>query len=339
MTIVAKLSAWVQGQWYDRSTPNVLLRPLSAIYSGVVAVRRRAYASGLKPVTRLPVPVIVVGNLTVGGTGKTPLVIAVTEMLVRAGYRPGIVSRGYGGRRLAEPMAVGVDSDPREAGDEPLLVARHTGRPVMVFPARVEAARRLLETTDCDVIVADDGLQHYALGRDIEIAVVDGARRFGNGACLPAGPLREPIRRLSCVDMVVCQGGTPEPGEFAMRLEGDEAVNLQDESRRKPLAEFAAVSCRALAGIGNPGRFFAHLEAAGLKIEARAFPDHHPFTREDVWSGSNMPVLMTEKDAVKCRFFAEPQHWYVPVTARLPATFENELLTRLKAKRDGQKTA
>ena len=318
MTVRDRLSSWAQAQWYERPDPNPWLRPLSGLFAGIVALRRRAYAKGFRRTTRLPVPVIVVGNLTVGGTGKTPLVIAVTDMLARAGYRPGIISRGYGGRRLAEPMAVGAQSDPREVGDEPLLIARRTGRPVAVFPARVRAARLLLETTDCNIIVADDGLQHYAMARDLEIAVVDGVRRFGNGACLPAGPLREPPKRLAGVDFVVCQGGGAEPGEYAMVLEGAEAVSLLDESRRKPLADFAGMPCRALAGIGNPGRFFAHLEAAGLAIDAKPYPDHHPFVREDVWPDGDVPVLMTEKDAVKCHPFAGPQHWYVPVTAKLP---------------------
>lgn len=316
----------------------MLLWPLSGLFAAAVAVRRKAYALGLKRSTRLPVPVIVVGNLTVGGTGKTPLVVAVTEMLARAGYRPGVVSRGYGGRRSPVPVLVRADSDPAAVGDEPVLMARRTGRPVAVFPDRVEAARWLLQNTDCDVIVADDGLQHYALRRDVEIVVVDGARRFGNGACLPAGPLREPPSRLARADLVVCLGGEPAAGEWLMRLVGDEAINLADENLHRPLADFAQAPCRAVAGIGNPARFFAHLRAAGLRPEPEAFPDHHPFAREDIWADTR-PVLMTEKDAVKCRPFAGAQHWYVPVSAVVPQGFEDELLNRLKAKCDGQKAA
>jgi len=335
LKLSAALTGWIQDQWYGRPEPPILLRPVAGLFSGAVFLRRKAYALGLKRAERLPVPVVVVGNLSVGGTGKTPLTIAVAEILARAGFRPGIVSRGYGGRPQPAPVTVGADSDPGEVGDEPVLMARRSACPVAVYPVRAAAARHLLDTARCDIIVADDGLQHYALARDLEIAVIDGARRFGNGACLPAGPLREPPSRLASVDLVVCQGGVPHPGEFPMRLEGGEAVKLLDPDERKPLTAFAGTACRALAGIGNPERFFAHLRAAGLEVMGRSFPDHHRFVPGDLEGPVGVPLLMTEKDAVKCRAFAGPDHWYVPVTAHLPDGFEQQLLNRLKAKRDG----
>jgi len=332
------LAVWLQHQWYEGSASNILLRPLSTLFLQAVKVRRAAYRFGFKQPDRLTVPVIVVGNLSVGGTGKTPLVVWLVEFLRKAGYRPGVISRGYGGSTLQGPVAVESESDPRIVGDEPLLIARRTGRPVMVFPERAVAGRSLLERTDCDIVISDDGLQHYALARDVEIAVIDGERRFGNGRCLPAGPLREPLERLGEVDLVVCQG-RPQSGEFGMTLAGDHAVNLLDQTLKKPLADFAGAKLRAIAGIGNPERFFAHLRDLDLEFEETAFPDHHPYRREDIGFGDDAPVLMTEKDAVKCRSIAGERHWYVPVDAHLPPEFGEKLLNLLKAKCDGQKAA
>lgn len=333
-----RLAAWLQEQWYGSQAPNILLMALEFLFRRGVKLRRAAYRHGLRKSERLPVPVIVVGNISVGGTGKTPLVIWLADFLLRAGYRPGIISRGYGGRKPGEPIMANPESDPREVGDEPLLIARRTGRPVCVFPLRAAAGRTLLKRTDCDIVICDDGLQHYALARDVEIAVIDGARRFGNGRCLPAGPLRESVERLAEADLVVCQGRA-ESGEFPMTLAGNHAVNLLDETRKKSLTEFADMKLHAVAGTGNPGRFFAYLQSLGLAIEPKAFPDHHRFRREDIGFGDDRPVLMTEKDAVKCRDFAGEQHWYVPVEARLPLEFGEKLLNLLRVKCDGQKTA
>lgn len=332
------IARWLEREWYGKASPNPLLRPLEAVFRRAVEFRRRAYREGRKKVEKLPVPVIVVGNLSVGGTGKTPLAIWLAGFLKAQGFRPGIVSRGYGGAVRKQPLAVAPDSDPREAGDEPVLLARRTGSPVYVFPKRAEAGRALLAETGCDAVIADDGLQHYALARDLEIAVVDGTRGFGNGHCLPAGPLREPPERLNSVDLVVYSGEAPADG-FAMVLEGNEAVNLRDATRRRPLASFAGQPLYALAGIGNPGRFFEHLRSLGLEFEAKEFPDHHAFGPEDLRFAGAAPLLMTEKDAVKCRPYAGSEHWYVPVEARLPEAFGEHLLTLLKAKRNGQKTA
>lgn len=313
--------------WYGRSPLVWLLLPLSALYCAAVLGRRWLYRVGHKTVHSVGVPVIVVGNITAGGTGKTPLVIWLAQFLKAQGYRPGLVARGYGGGMAKWPQAVTPDSDPASVGDEPVLLARATGCPMAVAPDRVAAAHALLATHDCDVILSDDGLQHYALGRDIEIAVIDGARRFGNGHCLPAGPLREPPSRLREVDLIVANG-SPAAGEFAMRVQTDEAVNLLHGERR-PLTAFRAQPVHAVAGIGHPARFFASLQAAGLDIRAHAFPDHHAYRPEDLRFADG-PVLMTAKDAVKCRRFARSDCWSVETSVDIDQAFSARLLALLR---------
>jgi tetraacyldisaccharide 4'-kinase len=319
---------WLQRIWYQRTSPPLLLRALSHLFRHIVLLRRAWYNANPAACRRLPVPVIVVGNLTVGGTGKTPLVIWLARLLAEAGYRPGIVSRGYG-VRLQEPLSVHTASDPAQAGDEPVLIAQKTGCPVCIFPDRVRAAGVLL-AAGCDLIISDDGLQHYRMARDIEIALIDGDRRFGNGACLPGGPLREPVERLRSVDLVVCNGAQAQPGEYPMLLTGAIARNLADETVIRPLAEFREDKLLALAAIGNPQRFFTSLQRAGLKFATKAFPDHHAFVAGDVAFGDGITVLMTEKDAVKCRKFANSALWYVPVAAELPVAFGDRVLNLLK---------
>lgn len=333
-----QLAGWFQREWYEKPRPNPFLIPLEALFRQVVTFRRWSYRNGLKRISRLPVPIIVVGNLTVGGTGKTPLVIWLARFLKENGFRPGIISRGYGASRGRRPVRVAEDSDVHAVGDEPLLIARRTGCPVFVFPQRAEAAKALLGRTDCDIILSDDGLQHYALYRDVEIAVVDGARQFGNGHCLPAGPLREPIERLSSVDLRIYSAEAP-PGEYFMSLDGGVAVNLQEEQVKKPLRSFGGRAFYAIAGIGNPQRFFSHLRSFGLKFDSREFPDHHQYRVEDLGFAEGLPIVMTEKDAIKCRTFGASNLWYVPVEAMLPTEFGVNLLTILKAKCNGQKTA
>lgn len=338
MNLRNSIDRWLQARWYGDSVPGWLLTGLEQGFRQAVQLRRTAYRTGRKPITRLPVPVIVVGNLTVGGTGKTPLVIWLAGLLKSHGYRPGIVSRGYGGRSLPRPVAVDADTKVEVAGDEPILLAHRSHCPVYVFPRRAEAAQALLADTDCNLVIADDGLQHYALGRDIEIAMVDGLRGFGNRHCLPAGPLREPPGRLDEVDLIVHAGRGPAGG-MVMTLEGDSAENLLDPARRLPLAEFAGRPVHALAGIGHPERFFEHLRRQGLTVQGWAFPDHHPFRRADLAFAGAEPLLMTEKDAVKCQQFAAPNHWQVRVEARLPAAFGNALLNLLKNKAHGKEVA
>ncbi len=314
------LSGWLINHWYNSSPPQRLLQLLSWLFVGVVTLRRLAYAYGIKRTTKLAVPVIVVGNISVGGTGKTPLVVWLVTYLRAAGWNPGIVSRGYGGNVGDWPQLVSCDSDPKVVGDEPLLISRRSGAPVVIGPDRIGAARVLLEQAKCDLIVSDDGLQHYALGRDIEVAVIDGQRRHGNGCCLPAGPLREPIERLKSVDLVVCNGA-PQNDEFAMVLCGEVAVNLSNPGKKTALKELTPKTCHAIAGIGNPQRFFEHLRAFGLQCDEHSFPDHHQYRLGDLVFPDGAPILMTEKDAVKCESFGLDNCWYVPVNARLDVGF------------------
>ena len=313
--------------WYGRSRLAWLLLPLSALYCIAVLVRRWMYGVGIKTVHRVGIPVIVVGNITAGGTGKTPLMIWLAQFLKTYGYRPGLIARGYGGGAATWPQTVTPDSDPALVGDEPVLLARATGCPMVVAPDRVAAARTLLEAHDCNVILSDDGLQHYALGRDIEIAVIDGARRFGNAHCLPAGPLREPPSRLRAVDLIVANG-SPAAGEFSMHVRTDEAINLLTGERR-PLPEFRGQPVHAVAGIGHPARFFRTLQTAGLDIRAHAFPDHHAYRPQDL-SFADGPVLMTAKDAVKCRRFARPDFWSVELAVDIDQAFSARLLALLR---------
>jgi tetraacyldisaccharide 4'-kinase len=317
--------------WYRRFHPvSLSLLPLSWLYGLVVRLRRLAYGRGWLAVERLPVPVIVVGNLTVGGTGKTPAVLWLTQLLRREGLRPGIVLRGYGGSARDWPRQVTPASDPYAVGDEAVLLARNSGCPVAAGPDRVAAARSLLAESGCDIIVSDDGLQHYRLARDLEVLVVDGERGFGNRRCLPAGPLREPVSRARGLDLVLCNGGGCPAGE-PMALVPGPLTALADPARTRPLAELRHLRVTAVAGIGNPARFFATLRRAGLKVDERPYPDHHRFTREEAAAWPPGPVLMTEKDAVKCERFAGRDHWYLPVRARIDAAFGRRLLEQLRA--------
>jgi tetraacyldisaccharide 4'-kinase len=311
------------GFWQHRSALSTALLPLAALYGLISGARRRYYR--LRPPVRLPVPVIVVGNIFVGGTGKTPLVVHVVEALRARGRRPGIVTRGYGGRSREWPQRVTPLSAPELVGDEPVLLAQRAACPVVAAPDRVAAARQLLRDEDVDVIVSDDGLQHYRLARDLELVVIDAARGLGNGRLLPAGPLREPPARLRSVDMVLCNGGVCTFAEHSFELEGDEAVNLLSAERR-PLEDSRFMQgVHAVAGIGNPSRFFAALRARGIPVVPHPKPDHHAFVAEDLTLPGEGAVLMTEKDAVKCRAFASGREWYVPVSARLDPAAQRRL--------------
>lgn len=325
MTLTERL----ESAWYGDARPPWWAWPLAALYGGVVRLRGRLYLMGWLRSTRLPVPTIVVGNLSVGGTGKTPLTMALAEALAARGFRPGVVSRGYGGSRR-EPVLLGDLPDPADVGDEPCLI-RATGVPVAIGRERPAAARLLL-AAGCDVLIADDGLQHYALARDVEICVIDGSRRFGNRRLLPAGPLREPLSRLRRVDLRVCNGGVAEAGEYPMQLHGDELVAL-DDGRREPLAGWRGRRVHAVAAIGNPQRFFNSLRQAGMEVVEHAYPDHHAFAPGELDFGDQLPLLMTDKDAIKCRRFVQPHWWRVPVQAQLPPSFYDVLAERLAALR------
>lgn len=320
----------LQAIWYGASAPTWYLRVLAILYGALTALRRWLYRRRVLPTVCLPVPVLVVGNISVGGTGKTPLTIAIVKELRARGFRPGVVSRGYGG--IAKmPQVIAIAADPVDVGDEPVLIARATGVPVAIGRDRVAAARLLLAQGGIDMIIADDGLQHYKLHRNVEICVIDGERRFGNGRLLPAGPLREPVARLESVDLRVCNGGTAPTGEHPMQVSGDFAVSVADVGRTRPLSEFAGQRVHVVAAIGNPERFFVQLRAAGMKTIEHAFADHHAFTARDVEFDDDLPVLMTEKDAVKCRAFAGLRHWCVPVRAELAQTFFDAVVAQVAA--------
>jgi len=318
--------------WYKDHFVGTWLMPFSFIFTDVAKFRRWMYKKGFKPVEKLPVPVIIVGNITLGGTGKTPLVIYIAQQLKDAGFKPGVISRGYGGQSETWPLKVTADSDALQVGDEPLLIAQQAGCPVAVGPVRADSAKLLLESEACDVIISDDGLQHYALSRDIEIVVIDGVRRFGNNFCLPSGPLREPQERIREVDFIICNGGEAEEGEIPMQLEGASAINLRTQER-KPLIEFKGLSCHAMAGIGNPQRFFDLLKQYDLDCQTDSFPDHYVYTEKDIHYKGADAIFMTEKDAVKCLAFASEQHWFVPVQAKLENQFSENLIALLRAKR------
>jgi tetraacyldisaccharide 4'-kinase len=315
--------------WYGGVAPTLSLRAWSAVYGALSALRRGLYAAHVLRRRRVTVPVIVVGNLTAGGTGKTPLVIALVEALRARGWKPGVISRGYGGS-TEQTRRVDASCDPALVGDEARLIFDTTQAPVCVGRDRVAAARELIASATVDVLIADDGLQHYRLARDVEICVIDGLRRFGNARLLPAGPLREPLSRIDAVDFRVCNGGIPQAGETLMTLAGDLLVSLHDARQRQPLGALRGQRAHAVAGIGNPARFFALLRAAGVDVIEHAFGDHHRFAAHDFAFDDALPVIMTAKDAVKCRAFATPRDWYLPVRAQLPAEFFDAVAVRLR---------
>ncbi|MCV2883909.1 tetraacyldisaccharide 4'-kinase [Aestuariibacter sp. AA17] len=318
---------WFRPPWLTQPLCWLLL-PLTVIFWAISRTRFWAYQKGIFKRNKVAVPVVVVGNISVGGNGKTPLVIRLASLLRQHGYHPGIVSRGYGGKHAAYPLVVKKDSDPAMVGDEPVLMRQHLACPLVVDPVRARGAQHLIEQFKCDVIICDDGLQHYALGRDIEIAVVDGQRRHGNACLLPMGPLREPTTRLKHVDFVVVNGGSPQGGENLMTLEPGKLVNVKYANKTLAMSELNRPAT-AIAGIGNPSRFFDLLKSKQIRLKnCVSFGDHHPFSKEDIPSGT---VLMTEKDAVKCRTFAEQDWWYLPVNAKLSSQFEETIIARIKA--------
>lgn len=322
------LADTLEAAWYGSGRAPWWTRPLALLYGGVIGLRRMFYRTGWLRSQRLPVPVVVVGNLTVGGTGKTPLTIAVAAHLQECGFRPGVVSRGYGGSQQ-DPLLLDERPDPAKVGDEPCLI-HASGVPVAVGRDRPAAARLLLEI-GCDVVIADDGLQHYRLARDVEICVIDGRRGFGNGRLLPAGPLREPLQRLQAVDLRVCNGADMADA-WTMWLRGGEVRELARD-RRQSLDAFAGRQVHAVAAIGNPHRFFDSLRGHGIEVIEHAFPDHHAFVPADLEFSDELPVLMTDKDAIKCRRFAQPDWWRVPVQAELPDGFHAALRRRVEAAR------
>ena len=313
--------------WSRRGAIAWLLWPLSLLFGLVVFLRRLFFRLRLFKSRRAGIPVIVVGNLSVGGCGKTPLVLWIADFLRHEKWHPGIVSRGYGGG-AQRPCEATLASDPAEVGDEPMLLARRSGCPVWVAPDRLAAVQALRAGhPEVDILIADDGLQHYALARDLEVCVVD-ARSEGNGFLLPAGPLREPRSRLASVDAVV-RHGTRTGSGYEMTLEGENLVRLADARDVRAAKSFAGQRVHAVAGIGDPKRFFLQLARFGIKVVPHPFPDHHPFRAEDLDFGDETPVVMTEKDAVKCKRFIKAHHWVFPVTASLDPAFGRWLLEKL----------
>ena len=313
---------WVEQYWYRLTPWHVLLLPFSVVFGILASLRRFLYVLHLLPVVKLPVPVIVIGNITAGGTGKTPLVIWLANFLQEQGFKPGIVSRGYGGSNIGS-LEVTRQSNPVLVGDEPVLLARRCRCPVWVGRKRSTAAKALLAANpDCNVVLSDDGLQHYRLHRDVEIVVVDGERKFGNGLPLPAGPLRELTGRLRSVDAVVVHDGEPAAsataGSFTMRLAGETFYNLLNPDFKASAADLRGKKTYAVAGIGNPQRFFHQLQKLGLTAVARPFPDHHPYQPEDLYAPDAEAIIMTEKDAVKCGSFADEKYWVLAVDAQVP---------------------
>lgn len=317
--------------WSGESPLWRLLLPLSWLYGLVSGAIRLMYRLGLKRAWRAPVPVVVVGNLTAGGNGKTPVVIWLVEQLQKRGIRPGVVSRGYGGKATHYPLLLTADTTTAEAGDEPVLIYQRTGVPVAVSPVRSDAVQALLAGHAVDIIITDDGLQHYSLARDKEIVVIDGVRRFGNGWWLPAGPMRERASRLQSVDAVIVNGGQAKPGEIPMHLQPGMAVNLLT-GERKAVEQLPALV--AMAGIGHPPRFFATLEQCGARLEKRVpLADHQALAegQVDALTVTGQSLIMTEKDAVKCRTFAKENWWYLPVDAELSGEQPEHLLKELIA--------
>jgi tetraacyldisaccharide 4'-kinase len=296
----------------------------------IVTVRRSLYRNHLLQSHRFNVPVIVVGNITVGGTGKTPFAIWLSGWLVKQGYQnPGIVSRGVGSIKHSKPFLVKPDSSVLDAGDEAVLMARKTLLPVVVYPDRVKAVQYLLDQCACDVVICDDGLQHYRLARDMEIAIIDGRRRFGNSELLPAGPLREPESRLREVNLAIVNGGN-EQDDYSFSIVPVNLVRVNHVYEPKNIRDFNGQTVHAVAGIGNPDRFFTLLEELGMTIVKHVFPDHHAFQANDLKFNDDFPIVMTEKDAVKCMRFAPVNCWYLDISISPNNKFQESLLSQLK---------
>lgn len=322
------LERWLLDVWYgDNWVGKYCLLPLTGIFCLLAAIRRWQHQ---RQQIMHTVPVVVVGNISVGGTGKTPLVIWLVERLRDAGFRPGVVSRGFG--NAGHSGAVSPADRPALVGDEPLLIVQRTGVPLMVGKDRNQAISALLREYACDIIISDDGLQHYRMGRDVEICVVDAQRGFGNGWCLPAGPLRERQGRTRQCDFTVVNGEN-------MQLHGGALLALSDPQQTLSLTTFAGQTVHAVTGIGNPSRFFATLEQAGIRLIRHVYPDHHAFDGSEICFNDSLPVLMTEKDAVKCRQYAAPHLWYLPVCAELEPGLAASLMNRLQGLCNGQETA
>lgn len=330
------LDDFFQRIWKDRNPLAYGLWPVSLFYSTAVELRRLGYRSGLLAVENLNFPTIVIGNLTVGGTGKTPLTIWAVNFLRERGYSPGVISRGYGRRDPGQARMVTEESMPEEVADEPLLIMRQTNAPVAVANNRSDAIRLLMRESSCDIVISDDGLQHLAITSDLKVLLIDGQERFGNKFCLPAGPLRESSRRADDFDLVVVNG-QGRADEYSMECSFTEAVNLLDRSQTRPMDSFAGDRVTAVAGIRHPDRFFGMLKQQGIESVNHSFPDHHDFIPSEFEKVSaDRPILMTEKDAVKCERFAGPDWWYVGLEAKPDASFQEVFATSVETIMSGR---
>ena len=319
--------------WYKGHPALALLRPLESLYLRVVNRKRARFLAGQSERYKAPVPVIVVGNITVGGTGKTPLILWMIDHCRARGLRVGVVSRGYGAKPPSFPWRVHPQQPAEQAGDEPLLIVNRTGVPLMIDPDRSQAVRALLAQEPLDLILSDDGLQHYRLARDLELVLIDAVRGLGNRRCLPAGPLREPVERLQSVDGLLYNGAATDRADgYGFQLKPSALVNLLT-GERQPVDHFPpGQALHAVAGIGNPQRFFNTLEGLHWRPVQHAFADHAVFTAQALSFSPALPVVMTEKDAVKCAAFAAPDWWYLAVEAVPSAAFVtwfDSQLTRL----------
>jgi len=313
-----------------------LLQPFGYVFQLLANRRRQNYKQKADELWRSPVPVIVVGNINIGGTGKSPLVIWLAEKLGLAGFKPGIVSRGYGGNAPQYPMEVTPESKPGESGEEAVMIAKRTGCPVVVDKNRTQAVQTLLESNECDIVICDDGLQHYALQRDVEIAVLDGKKGLGNGLCIPAGPLREPAERLDEVDFVVVNGQESLDLPCAathMTIKPEAWVNLHTQEEMDIAAWSGSKNVHAVAGIGNPARFFDTLKELGFEVIEHLFEDHQSYHVSDLIFGDKLPVVMTEKDAIKCcllnRELLHDGYWYLRISVDMDDQFIKQILARI----------
>jgi tetraacyldisaccharide 4'-kinase len=328
--------------WYKQKVSLFLwfLWPLSKIYLCIINTRKFLYKHKIFKSYKLNVPIIIVGNITVGGVGKTPLVIYLAEILKKQGLKPGIISRGYKGQ-AKEPQIVTINSSPNLVGDEPVLIAKRTNCPIVVGKNRVKAAKYLLKNFSVDVVISDDGLQHYALERDLEIIVIDGERYFGNGYCLPLGPLREPQAKLNSADLLIINGGEKDDIKdnikikeinkiVNMQIKSDKLYNVKDLNKFCALSSLLTTKVHAIAGIGNPYKFFDYLKAKGFEIIEHIFSDHYVFKGKDLFFNDNYPVIMTEKDAIKVKFFAKENFWCLPINVVLSQDFDKLFLELLR---------
>jgi len=322
----------LQHHWYRISPLHLLLLPLSFIFGALAIIRRWLYRSGVLASIKIPVPVVIIGNISVGGTGKTPLTLWLAQQLINEGWHPGIISRGYlkTGQQTVSPREVFNTDLADDVGDEPLLMAQRKLCPVWISRDRPAAALALLVAhPECDILLSDDGLQHYRLQRDAEIVVIDGARHFGNQFLLPAGPLRESLSRLKSVDAVVINGGETSDNQFAMQLIGQQFYNLLNPERVVSATEFQGLTLHAIAGIGHPKRFFSYLNQLGLNFSQQAFPDHHPYSAADIDLAHAEAILMTEKDAVKCASFATEKCWVLRVDAQIDTALAQLIIKKV----------